>query len=359
MSQIINPSNLPSNLNNSQENKHSLSPETNQNALDVSEHTCASSQSTEKFNNSLENLDLSDPDITQDFSEFVDDEDPVNFYDGGDPRRRFLSFEGISPVPKLNKFKVPVTTPVKAKFGRGKVVKSESVKVKSVKSKSLKSSSLKSSSLKSSSLKLNSLKSKSKSLKSKHANPNPTKFNPATFYGNPNKKLKPDQHYNRELYKSELDLNKQIDAENSWYNPVPLADIYTPSDSIDRIDTDHVENVISQKSLVESTPTVKTKTQTKSQTNSKTKSQTKQQPILPPTLKPTFDSILLDSLTYLEKASKQKLETAVKNKADKEWPDLANFKEDFKRTLLKLVDRGDIERLSGKGMTGSFKVASK
>lgn len=296
--------------------------------LDVSAHTCASSQTTI---NGTELVDLSDPDITQDLeSELRNDEEPVNFHDSDLGKHTFMSFEGISPVPKINRPKH--------------------------------------------SNKTNKNQERSNYYKTIDTNANNSNAFDArikvnNFYGN-----------NQQLVSStNSELNKQISEERSWYEPIPMADIYTPNESITRIDSEHLKNISSQKSIFQSTPCVRNIYKNKlvkstpevqitkeifnmsiggESDDSDQNEVTRKSGGFRGSHKTEFDNCLLDCLKISEKVSKQRIEMNLRKKLETTGTLRAlNFQEEFKETLLRLVDQGIIQRISGNGMTGSFKLA--
>jgi hypothetical protein len=316
--------------------------------LDVSQHTCASSQTT--IDSATEGKNLSDPDITQDLeSELRNDEEPVNFYDSDlSKHKRFLSFEGISPVPKINR-------PVKSRNVVATLKLTPDYKKSSNKTNN---------------------QEKQDSKNSEHFET--TKIsanNPKTTELSRGEPIKINKFYGDKQQNSELN-KKIIQKEQSWYEPVPMADIYTPNESITRIDSEQLKNIGSQKSLFQSTPCVKNIFKNKFAKSTPEVQITKE--IFNMSIetesdesgenevirqnarnshKNEFDDYLLDCLKLSGKVSKQKMEVNLRSTVFENLGPLPNFQEQFKETLLRLVDQGVVQRMSGKGMTGSFKLA--
>jgi len=316
------------------------------NFLDVSAHTCASSQTTI---NETELENLSDPDITQDLeSELRNDEEPVNFHDSDlGKHQRFLSFEGISPVPKINR---PTNNGVKPGAATPKLSKNYNPQKDSNKANN---------------------QENSKYFETIEMSTNIPKAPGARI----NKMIKTNNFYGGKQQLSiskNAELNQQISEVKSWYEPVPMADIYTPNESITRIDSEQLKNIGSQKSIFQSTPCVKKLVRTpgvqitKEIFNMSIEGESDESDENEVTRQNTgarnshkFDILLLECLKevkFSEKVSKQKIEVNLRSKVEflGETP---NFEEQFKETLLRLVDQGTVQRMSGKGMTGSFKLA--
>merc|ERR1712071_218222 len=181
-----------------------------------------------------------------------------------------------------------------------------------------------------------------------------------------NKMIKTNKFYGGEQQLSiskNAELNQQISEVKSWYEPVPMADIYTPNESITRIDSEQLKNIGSQKSIFQSTPCVKNKLVRSVQITKEVfnmsiegeSDESDENEVTRHNTGASFDTCLLECLTF-SKMSKQKIEVNLRSKVEflGETP---NFEEQFKETLLRLVDQGTVQRMSGKGMTGSFKLA--